>query len=104
MLSNALTIIVPNLDDTFNSGLSVMTTPTRRVIVTWNARTFLLSPPFSEISDRIESAFSDDDGVTFSPRIRVTRRHVAGSATTERFDDFPDEKHSESFREGVPSS
>lgn len=65
-------IIVPNLDDTFNTGLSIVTTPTGRVVVSWFARTFLLSPPFREISDRIEVAVSDDDGLTFTPPIIVT--------------------------------
>jgi hypothetical protein len=68
----APTTIVPNLIDTFNSGLSVVTTTTGRVLVSWNARTFSLSPPFDEISDRIESSFSDDDGVTFSAIALVT--------------------------------
>jgi hypothetical protein len=66
------TIIVPNLLDTFNTGLSVATTPTGRVIVSWYARTFQTSPPFREISDRIESAYSDNDGVTFSPPVIAT--------------------------------
>jgi hypothetical protein len=71
-------IIVPNLDDTFNTGLSIVTTPTGRVIASWTARTFLLTPPFSEISDRIEAAFSDNDGLTFTPPIVVTRVNPQG--------------------------
>ncbi|MFL5425196.1 MAG: sialidase family protein [Myxococcales bacterium] len=66
------TIIVPNLDDTFNTGLSIVTTPSGRVIASWTARTFALTPPFNEISDRIETAFSDNDGVTFTRPIVVT--------------------------------
>ena len=65
-------IIVPNLLDTFNTGLNVVTTPSGRVVASWWARTFALVPPFNIISERIESAFSDDDGVTFSPTVTVT--------------------------------
>lgn len=64
-------IIVPNLDDTFNTGLSVVTTPTGRVVVSWYARTFSLTTG-REISDRIEVAFSDNDGATFGAPVIVT--------------------------------
>lgn len=66
-------IIVPNLLDTFNTGLSVATTPTGRVVVSWWAETFdVINPPFPIVSERIESAFSDDGGVTFNPTVTVT--------------------------------
>jgi hypothetical protein len=52
-------IIVPNLNDTFNTGVSVVTTLTGRVIVSWFARTFP-APAFVEREQRIESAFSDN--------------------------------------------
>ena len=68
----APSIILPNLDDTFNTGLSIVTTPTGRVVVSWSATTFLLSPPFPEISHRIESAYSDNDGVTFTAPVIAT--------------------------------
>lgn len=67
----APTIIVPNLDDTFNTGLSIVTTRLGRVVVSWFARTFSLSTG-AEISDRIEAAYSDNDGVTFTPPIILT--------------------------------
>lgn len=61
------TVIVPNLNDTFNTGLSIVTTPTGRIVVSWFARTFdVINPPFPEIAQRIETSFSDDDGVTFA--------------------------------------
>jgi len=60
-------VIVPNLDDTFNQATQITQTPTGRLIVTWHSRTFLLVPPaFPEASQRIERAFSDDDGTTWS--------------------------------------
>jgi hypothetical protein len=69
------TIIVPNLDDTFNTATQAVVTPTGRVIVTWLARTFLLVPPtFPEIDQRIETAFSDDGGNSFGPPVIV--KHV----------------------------
>jgi hypothetical protein len=65
------TIIVPNLDDTFNTATMPVVTPTGRVIVTWHARTFP-SPAFVEREQRIEVAFSDDGGNTFGPPVIVT--------------------------------
>jgi hypothetical protein len=53
------TIIVPNLLDTFNQATQTVVTPTGRVIVSWVARTFELTPPlFPEREQRIEVAFS----------------------------------------------
>ena len=73
------TIIVPNLNDTFNTGVSVITTNTGRVIVSWFARTFaLISPDFPEIAQRIESAYSDNDGVTFSRPVLVSNVNPQG--------------------------
>jgi hypothetical protein len=73
------TVIVPNLDDTFNTGVSVVTTTTGRVIVSWFARTFaLIEPDFPEIAQRIESAYSDDDGVTFSRPALVSKVNPQG--------------------------
>jgi hypothetical protein len=69
------TVIVPNLDDTFNQATQPAITSTGRLIVTWYARTFSLTiAGFPEIDDRIEYAYSDDDGVTFSPRFVI--QHV----------------------------
>jgi hypothetical protein len=59
-------IIVPNLNDTFNTGVSVVTTATGRVIVSWIAQTFQLVPGFPTRDERIETAFSDDCN-TFTP-------------------------------------
>jgi hypothetical protein len=66
------TVIVPNLDDTFNTATQPVVTPTGRVIVTWLAQTFLLQPPFPELNQRIEAAYSDDGGNTFGLPVRVT--------------------------------
>jgi hypothetical protein len=59
-------VIVPNEPFEFNQATMPFTTPTGRVIVTWHARQFGETPPFPEIAQRIEYAYSDDDGVTFS--------------------------------------
>lgn len=61
------TVIVPNEALEFNQATMPITTPTGRVIVTWFAREFGPPPFFPEIAQRIEYAYSDDDGVTFSP-------------------------------------
>jgi hypothetical protein len=53
------TIVVPNLDDTFNQATQAVVTPTGRVIVSWHARTFP-APTFVEREQRIEAAFSDN--------------------------------------------
>jgi len=60
-------VIVPNLADTFNQATQPTVTSTGRVIVTWVARTFANAGLGPESDDRIEYAYSDDDGVTFSP-------------------------------------
>lgn len=64
-------VIVPNEAFDFNQGTQPITTPSGRVIVTWFAREFATTTPFPEIAQRIEVAVSDDDGVTFSPEIKV---------------------------------
>lgn len=64
------TIIVPNLLDTFNQATQPFTTPTGRVIVTWFSRTFSLVTG-AEVSQRIEAAFSDNDGASFGPTLTV---------------------------------
>ncbi|MBA2525490.1 MAG: hypothetical protein H0V18_06850 [Pyrinomonadaceae bacterium] len=68
---NGTTIIVPNEDFDFNQATQPFTTPTGRVIVAWVARRFNNIPPFQEIQNRIEYAFSDGDGApgTFSPEL-----------------------------------
>jgi hypothetical protein len=58
-------VIVPNLDDTFNQATNITQTPTGRLVVTWHSRTFSLVDG-TEISNRIERAFSDSDGTTWS--------------------------------------
>jgi hypothetical protein len=60
------TVIVPNLNDTFNQATQPAVTSTGRVIVTWIARTFAANGSGPESDDRIEYAISDNDGVTFS--------------------------------------
>jgi hypothetical protein len=58
-------VIVPNLADTFNQATNITQTPTGRLIVTWHSRTFSLING-AELSQRIERAYSDDDGATWS--------------------------------------
>jgi hypothetical protein len=60
-------VIVPNLNDTFNQATQAFTTPSGRVIVTWFSETFALVPPFNDVSQRIEYAVSNDDGNSFGP-------------------------------------
>jgi hypothetical protein len=72
-------VIVPNLLDTFNTGLNIVTTPTGRVVVSWWSRTFNITIPAAPVvSERIESAYSDNDGVTFSPTITVASVNPQG--------------------------
>lgn len=59
-------VIVPNLNDTFNQATNITQLPNGRLIVTWHSRTFQLVAPFAEISNRIERAYSDSDGTTWS--------------------------------------
>jgi hypothetical protein len=61
------TVIVPNEAQEFNQATQPFTTPSGRVIVVWNTRVFGPPPAFDEIENRIEYAYSDDDGVTFTP-------------------------------------
>ena len=68
----APTVIVPNLDDTFNTGVQPITTASGRVIVTWFARTFSLVTG-AETEQRIEVAISDNGGNSFGPPIVVNR-------------------------------
>ena len=65
-------VIVPNEAIEFNQATQPFTTPTGRVIVTWFARTFG-GADFAETDQRIEYAYSDDDGLTFSPEQLVAR-------------------------------
>lgn len=59
------TVIVANEDLDFNQATQPFTTPTGRVIVTWNRRRF--GPdPFPETESAIEYATSDDGGNTFT--------------------------------------
>jgi hypothetical protein len=61
-------VIVPNLDDTFNQAtqiVEVLRPAGRRLIVVWHSRTFSLITG-AEISQRIERAFSDNDGTTWT--------------------------------------
>lgn len=62
------TIIVPNLNDTFNTATQPAVTSTGRVIVTYYARTFGNGGFGPEIADHVDYAYSDDDGVTFTSR------------------------------------
>jgi hypothetical protein len=73
----APSVIVPNLNDTFNTATQVVVTPTGRVVVSWFARTFP-APAFVEREQRVEVAVSDDGGVTFGPPIVVARVNPQG--------------------------
>jgi hypothetical protein len=56
----APSVIVPNEDFDFNQATMPVVTPTGRLIVTWFARSYQTTPPFSEIGQRIETAVSDN--------------------------------------------
>jgi hypothetical protein len=62
------TVIVPNLNDTFNQATQPAVTSTGRVIVVYYARTFSANGSGPESEDHIDYAFSDDDGVTFQTK------------------------------------
>jgi hypothetical protein len=64
-------VIVPNELDTFNQATQPFTTPTGRLIVTWFARRFP-APSFVETEQKIEYAYSDDDGLTWSGELPVS--------------------------------
>ena len=48
-------------------------------IVTWLSRTFSLVPPFKELSQRVEVALSDDDGVNFTNALTVANVNPSAS-------------------------
>lgn len=60
-------VVVPNELADFNQATQPFTTPTGRVLVAWFARTFDPISGSEQNRQRIEYAYSDDDGVTFSP-------------------------------------
>jgi hypothetical protein len=64
-------VIVPNLNDTFNQATQPVVTSSGRVVVTWHARIFSLVD-FSEIDQQIQAAWSDNDGISFGPSVTVT--------------------------------
>ncbi len=68
---SAPSVIVPNEAFDFNQATQPATTPSGRVIVTWIMRRFASTSPFPEIENRIEYAFSDDDGATWSSEQNV---------------------------------
>jgi hypothetical protein len=70
--------IVPNENDTFNQATMPITTPSGRVVVTWLARQFAAGGLGPEFEQRIEYAYSDTDGVTWSPEITVARVNPQG--------------------------
>lgn len=66
-------VIIPNELTDFNQASQPFTTPTGRVIVTWFARSFdPVSGAEERNKQRIEYAFSDDDGATFSEQKLVS--------------------------------
>jgi hypothetical protein len=70
--------IVPNEVDTFNQATMPITTPSGRVVVTWLARQFSLAGLGPECEQRIEYAYSDDDGMTWTPEIKVAQVNPQG--------------------------
>lgn len=69
-------VIVPNLADAFNQATQAIVTVNPvtgkpRITVTWNSRRFSLITGL-EVEDSIQSAYSDDDGTTFSPVTTVS--------------------------------
>jgi hypothetical protein len=62
--------IVPNELDTFNQATMPVVTPTGRVIVAWWSRVFDLGTGALVDAD-VEIAYSDDDGLTWTPEIKV---------------------------------
>jgi len=70
--------VVPNLADTFNQATQPIVTPSGRVVVSYIARTFSAGGAGPESENRIEEAYSDDDGATFGGRIVVARVNPQG--------------------------
>ncbi|HEY8645820.1 MAG TPA: sialidase family protein [Gaiellaceae bacterium] len=69
-------VIVPNLADAFNQATQAVITRNpvtgkTRIAVTWNSRRFSLVDG-SEVQDSIQSAYSDDDGTTFTTPTTVS--------------------------------
>jgi hypothetical protein len=71
-------VIVPNEVDTFNQATMPVTTPSGRVVVTWLARQFSAAGLGPECEQRIEYAYSDDDGMTWTPEITVAQVNPQG--------------------------
>lgn len=71
-------VIVANENFDFNQATQPFTTPTGRVIVTWNRRRFASSPPFPETEAAIEYAYSDNNGATFTTEQLVTVTNPQG--------------------------
>ena len=71
-------VIIPNLADTFNQATQPIVTSTGRVVVTWIARTFSLGGFGPESENRIEAAYSDNQGVTFSSPVVVAKVNPQG--------------------------
>ena len=74
----APTTIVPNLNDTFNQATQPIVLPNGRVVVSWIARTFSAGGAGPESDNRIEEAYSDNDGVTFSAPVVVAHVNPQG--------------------------
>lgn len=75
-------VIVPNLADAFNQATQAVisknpVTGKTRITVTWNSRRFDLVSG-AEVQDSIQSAYSDDDGTTFSTPTTVANTNPQG--------------------------
>jgi hypothetical protein len=71
-------VIVPNEVDEFNQATMPITTPSGRVIVTWFARRFSLAGLGPEDRQRIEYAYSDDDGMTWTDELPIAEVNPQG--------------------------
>ena len=75
-------VIVPNQADAFNQATQAAiskdpVTGKTRITVTWNSRRFDVITG-AELQDSIQSAYSDDDGTTFSPVTTVANTNPQG--------------------------
>jgi len=74
----APTTIMPNQTDTFNQATQPIVLPNGRVVVSWIARTFSAGGAGPESDNRIEEAYSDNDGATFSAPVVVAHVNPEG--------------------------
>jgi hypothetical protein len=71
-------VIVPNEVDEFNQATMPITTPSGRVIVTWFARHFSLGGFGPEDQQKIEYAYSDTNGMTWTAELPIATVNPQG--------------------------